>query len=193
MSLLGDIAQEIIEINWYWWLLLLATAIITILIRKEIIRTSNSILNKSAVVLFTPYCVMILLLTLLNRNLSQGQIIQDQWMPFESYRILFSGYGYAGLMNQIIMNYFLFIPFGLFFYCAFDCRNRVIKSVVYALAFSFMIETIQLFFGIGLFEFDDLLGNTIGSFVGAIIGRGLTKCGVNNNRRWRSRQSCKRD
>ena len=33
------------------------------------------------------------------------------------------------------------------------------------------IEIVQLVFRIGLFEFDDMIGNTVGCLVGAVVGK----------------------
>ena len=40
---------------------------------------------------------------------------------------------------------------------------------------SVSIEIVQLVFRIGLFEFDDMIGNTVGSLVGAVIGKLVKK------------------
>ena len=36
---------------------------------------------------------------------------------------------------------------------------------------SVSIEIVQLVFRIGLFEFDDMIGNTIGCLIGAVVGK----------------------
>lgn len=58
----------------------------------------------------------------------------------------------------------LFIPFGLVLGALrLDNLKRVILN---GLIFSFCIETIQFLFSLGIFEFDDLIHNTIGTVVG---------------------------
>lgn len=194
MGLIREIAKELLEINWYWWIVVFITSIVIALLNRKRIKSQRSALNKISIVMFWPYCEFILLVTLLNREFMQTAIVQEQWMPFESYRILFSGYGYPGLKHQIIMNYVLFIPFGLFFYFAFERLKGCLTKVVFcALVFSLAIETAQLVLGLGLFEFDDLFGNTVGAFIGGIIGKVLYRNEIVDSWGRRIRKACKRD
>ena len=54
------------------------------------------------------------------------------------------------------------------------------KVVLIGFLLSASIEIIQLVFKIGLFEFDDMIGNTIGCLIGAVIGKMVKKCEENH-------------
>ena len=71
-----------------------------------------------------------------------------------------------------IYNIILFIPIGILAYLAF--RNRMcFKSIAITtfigLCYSLLIETTQLITGTGMFELTDILTNTTGSFIGAVL------------------------
>lgn len=86
-------------------------------------------------------------------------------VPFWSYKAIF-GNGYSPvsdqqLIIQIISNIAMFIPIGVLL-------GRIIgwKSIVIGCAFSSLIELIQLITRRGLFEFDDIFHNTLGTVIG---------------------------
>lgn len=66
------------------------------------------------------------------------------------------------------MNYLLFIPLG---FLLSICANRWMLCVEIGLCFSICIELYQLVTKTGLFEFDDIIGNTAGCLIGVGIGK----------------------
>ena len=87
---------------------------------------------------------------------------------FWSYRQFFSPTYYYG--TEILQNMWLFVPFGAILYSL--TRKKWI--VVVPLLFSFAIELTQLIFGLGLFEFDDIISNSVGGLFGLLIACLLT-------------------
>ena len=77
-----------------------------------------------------------------------------EMMPFWSYAI-------AEHKSQIIANILLFIPFGFL-----AARLWGWKSILFAAFLSFIIESVQLVFHLGLFEIDDIIHNTAGTIIG---------------------------
>ena len=72
----------------------------------------------------------------------------------------------------------MFIPFGfLMSSILITGRKKVKAAVVFltAILFSLSIETLQLFLMRGLFEWDDLVSNTLGAMVGMLIHMFLNK------------------
>lgn len=90
--------------------------------------------------------------------------------------VLFWSYSYPELRMEIILNYLFFIPLGLLLYLCFG-KKYGLRVVIAGFLLSTSIELIQLIFRIGLFEFDDIIGNTIGCFIGAAVGK---MCGRNH-------------
>ena len=72
---------------------------------------------------------------------------------------------------QIYMNIMLYVPMGyLLPYISDWCRSRVrVRPVLICFLFSFVTENLQLIFKRGFYDIDDLLSNTFGGWLGAIL------------------------
>lgn len=66
---------------------------------------------------------------------------------------------------EILLNYFMLLPYGLM--ASFYMKRRY--AILSGILLSAGIETAQLIMKRGLFEFDDILGNSIGVALGALI------------------------
>ena len=124
-------------------------------------------------------CSFIFVMTLFGRTRNNyGVIIR----PFESYAMAFK------IMNieiilQIIMNIVMYVPFGFLLPCCFK-NNRKAKNVLFiTFACSMGIELIQGVVGIGLFEIDDILNNTLGAALGFFLYKVIVKV-----RKWKSQE-----
>ncbi|MCQ9370139.1 VanZ family protein [Corynebacterium sp. 35RC1] len=79
-------------------------------------------------------------------------------------------FGYGG-------NFLLFVPFGLLL----GSRMKVGLATATAAITSLGFEVLQYVFALGYSDIDDLLMNTLGGFVGAVIAR---LCGPRYQRHW---------
>ena len=77
-----------------------------------------------------------------------------QLVPFWSYK-------HKELWPQIVANAVLFIPFGFLAGILWGWKGVVLAPVI-----SLVIALIQLVLCCGLFEFDDVIHNSIGAFIG---------------------------
>lgn len=69
----------------------------------------------------------------------------------------------------VLENVLLFIPYG-FCYCWWKKRKKVFfSSLGVGLVTSFIIEGMQLVTGRGIFQLDDIITNTLGCMIGAIL------------------------
>ena len=98
--------------------------------------------------------------TVIGRKPGVGRV---ELVPFWSY-------SHTELRMEIVLNYILFAPLGFLLYLCFG-EKLGLRVVIAGLLLSTLIELIQLTFKIGVFEFDDMIGNTIGCFVGAVVGK----------------------
>ena len=103
---------------------------------------------------------MIFWYTVLSRNIT---LLEPKFELFWSYKVWFAGDWNVGI--QILGNIVLFLPFG--FLMSELCIKR--RVLLFAVLFSCTIEIIQLISYRGLFEFDDILNNTIGAALGIIV------------------------
>lgn len=81
----------------------------------------------------------------------------------------------ASLLVEILLNFLLFAPLGVLFAFLLPRRLRGLRGAVLLAAVacfaSLAIEELQLVFRLGLFEFDDVLNNTIGAVGGYLVFR----------------------
>ena len=85
-------------------------------------------------------------------------------IPFWSYMAIAEGA--TGLISEVFWNVVLFIPIGILLMMFLTCRHRLAISVVIGFLLTTAIELIQLIFHRGLFEFDDIIHNTLGTVIG---------------------------
>lgn len=83
---------------------------------------------------------------------------------FWSYKAIADGS--ETLLAQIICNIILFIPIGLLLMKLLTFKKRLFFSIICGCVLSALIEVIQLLSHRGLFEFDDIFHNTIGTVIG---------------------------
>ena len=116
--------------------------------------------------IFICYLSVVLGATLLNRG---GFWLNGKIQPlFYSYKEAWINCSSAAWRN-IILNFCMFIPFGIWLPLGIKWFRKFWKTYLVGFVFSLFIECIQLVFRRGIFELDDILGNT----VGAMIGYGL--------------------
>ncbi len=72
------------------------------------------------------------------------------------------------VFNNLIGNVALFIPFGVFVFLLISRSIRV--GLFVGFGSSLLLELIQLLFSLGSFDIDDILLNSIGTFIGVVIG-----------------------
>lgn len=73
-----------------------------------------------------------------------------------------------------VLNVILFLPFGFFLPLLYKKFNRIGRAVLAGLLFSLLIETLQLF-GRGSSDINDLITNTVGTALGYLIYRFVSK------------------
>ena len=99
-------------------------------------------------------------------------------MPYDEARyslFLFWSYRAAAeksyLIPEILLNYLMLLPYGLMAPLYMKRRYVILSSILLSAG----IETAQLCLRRGLFEFDDILGNTVGVLLGTLIYTAIRK------------------
>lgn len=151
MDFTGSIINELKSLPSFWWLWLIVVALAIWLIDGRKITPKP---------LLAAYVLFILFETVIGRKSGVGRI---ELMPFWSF-------SHPELRIEIILNYILFIPLGLLLYLSLGERLGL-KVVLIGFMLSTLIEVTQLIFQIGLFEFDDIFGNTMGCLIGTLVGK----------------------
>lgn len=115
---------------------------------------------------FVIYLVVVIGVTMLSRGNFYGNA--KIYPLFYSYRDAWNDFSITEWRN-IILNICMFVPFGVFVPMLLKRLDSFWKVFVCGLCLTLFIECSQLLLKRGVFEPDDLLGNT----VGAMIGYGL--------------------
>ena len=113
--------------------------------------------NKKLLVL---YILVILYLTLLNRNTGKKQI---NLRLFWSYRFLLNN---DYLRREILNNVLLFIPLG----AILSQIRPVWRTVLIPVLISMVVELLQYITARGLLEIDDIISNSLGGLIGVVAG-----------------------
>lgn len=93
------------------------------------------------------------------------------------YYVLKHNFSFDAILN-LGGNVVAFIPFGMILPMLSKKKTGLIKVTVLTLLFSFTIESLQLFYKVGVFDIDDMILNTLGGIAGYIfycIGKVLMK------------------
>lgn len=145
-----------------FWLSLGVVLLITvvILIHKKKI----SLIQGIFMLVMLVYVAMVFQTTVFTRS------AQDRgWKlePFWSWKLALEGNVFY--QEEVFLNFLLLLPAG---FCLPFCAGRFLKwrtIFLWGFGLSLLIETLQLVLQRGLFETDDLIGNTIGFMIGALI------------------------
>ena len=135
-------------------------------------KTNWSSLKRGLFPVFAFYICLVLGITLFCR------------LPFDSVKYntqLFWSYKNAesdrNLIREIVLNYFMLLPFGVL-------GSLYLKKqwvMFFGSLFSISIELTQYFLRRGVFEFDDIIGNTLGIVIGIAVYGLVNKLLQNRN------------
>ena len=169
--------------------IVLAALLVTVILAR--ISVYDRKMGRAVILVFSIYMVGFLFVTLLSREPSTGSTVVLK--PFEGYRqslqfnpgfidflrlMYHKEFGEAintiqvtsvSRLEENILNILLFVPFGFLFPTMLKKMRKFFIIVPLGLALSLMVETVQFFTGLGIFDVDDLLNNTIGAWCGYIL------------------------
>lgn len=127
---------------------------------------------RPVIALFLLAWLMVIAAATLTNRVSSNSYVRPELIPFHSYRSVMSGEN-REILRSNFMNVLLFYPAGLFF-CEllpqnWSQRKKIIFiAVLFALASS-GIEFCQYHYRIGQAEVDDVIHNTLGTFIGVMV------------------------
>lgn len=105
--------------------------------------------------------------------------IKYELMPFWSYRAIADG-SRPDLVSECFWNVILFIPTGILTTVLLKGKRKWLV-VLSGLILTVSIELSQLFLHRGLFEFDDIIHNTLGTITGLLLVMAIRKLLIRNN------------
>lgn len=100
-------------------------------------------------------------------------------IPFKSvFDMVASKVSLTRIAENVVGNILLFVPFGLLFPAISHKKGKAV--FIFALSLSALIELLQLVFGLGSTDIDDLIWNTLGAMAGFLIFWIIQKKGRTN-------------
>lgn len=149
-------------------LIILATAVFLFLKNKF----GNTLCRKAGLSLVFLCWIALVLYATLGQRTAGGALQEPILTPFRSYYMALHS-GNKELYRTNFMNILLFYPAGLLgFYLLPERWNKIWKVILLTAVFTLLsvgIEYTQYRFGLGLTEVDDVIHNTLGALLGAII------------------------
>ena len=126
---------------------------------------------------FTAYVMLLLFLTVFRHSYFPWQITMDwgrdwheaNWTVLAETWKLRLGLSHFDFYYQSLGNVVWFIPFGMMLPLLLRPRHKAIHVVFWGMLMSMFIETMQFYMHTGIADVDDLIFNTTGAFIGAII------------------------
>lgn len=118
--------------------------------------------NSFVLIILAASIALVLWITLFSRI---GFDARNAYPPLWSYRAIASGS--LRIIFEVIGNVILFIPIGIV--AVLILRFSIWQTILLGFSLSLLIECSQWFFWLGAFEIDDLIHNTLGAAIGAIL------------------------
>lgn len=150
------------EIDIIWILLSMITGVTTFksIKARKTVRIEHSIFAG----ILAAYCTLVLSYTIFSREATG--IAQYIMNPIWAYKLMPFNKSYR---MEVVLNYILFIPIGFLTPRLIKSRKKYFLTIFHGFLFSAAIELTQLITTTGRFESEDILGNTIGTIIGAIL------------------------
>ena len=187
-SALQEYARGILtHVPWEHWVVMVVVSLaLTVIL---LIRKKCSVYGAVALGLAVFTGLVLLDMAVLIRHLGLLRHGVGRNLGFALDRLL---HGSEGARSEVISNLIVFIPFGFFlaeFLAAapvssagpkstttrFGIGRRLGVAALTAFSLSLCIECLQLVLKVGFFEVTDLVMNTLGGFVGALMSVGVRK------------------
>lgn len=140
--------------------MLLTSILVTVAILVAIKKKDWNKVQKTILPLFTFYICVVIGITILYRLPSDNvHYITDLFWSYKKAK------NNGNLFWEIGLNYLMLLPVGIMAPAYIKRRWTVLSGCL----FSVTIEVAQFFLRRGLFEFDDIIGNTLGVLIGVGI------------------------
>lgn len=135
---------------------------------KRLIKGKSELTIGKAIILLMliGYLLMVLSATFFSRGENYPNAVNIHF--FSSYIEAWNSWRLRS-WQLLLFNIALFVPLGALLPLAFKKFEKFLWTISAGFLFTLFIESVQLFFGIGVFEFDDIFNNLLGTIIGYCI------------------------
>lgn len=133
----------------------------------------RKVFNLIITILFLLYLAAVLKITVFRQGFDVRRFLQNGTVNLtvmEEYIILLQKGSWGRFVYLFAGNIVWFIPLGFYLKCIRQVKGMWLIMLI-GFSFSLMIESMQYFWGTGISEADDLILNTFGTFIGAMLGK----------------------
>lgn len=130
-----------------------------------------NIIQAGAVVAMVIFLAIVFGSTVFTRT---STVRQYELMPLWSWRAIIRYHDW-GLLKEDLLNCILLLPAGALLPVITNRKVKWYQALVFGVLISAVIETSQLIFMRGLFEWDDMIHNGLGCMVGCLVVNGGVK------------------
>lgn len=127
-------------------------------------------------ILFVMYLFVLFRITVFRSGVSFDNLMENGKLNltlFQSYKPLITAGDWWRIIYLLIGNLIWFVPLGMYLKWLGKV-NKTWKIVLAGLMLSMIIECLQYLFGTGISELDDLILNSLGTWCGAGIFKGIS-------------------
>ena len=130
-----------------------------------------NIIQAGAVVAMVIFLAIVFGSTVFTRT---STVRQYELMPLWSWRAIIRYHDW-GLLKEDLLNCILLLPAGALLPVIANRKVKWYQALLFGVLISAVIETSQLVFMRGLFEWDDMIHNGLGCMVGCLVVDGVVK------------------
>lgn len=130
-----------------------------------------NIIQAGAVVAMVIFLAIVFGSTVFTRT---STVRQYELMPLWSWRAIIRYHDW-GLLKEDLLNCILLLPAGALLPVITNRKVKWYQALVFGVLISAVIETSQLVFMRGLFEWDDMIHNGLGCMIGCLVVNGGVK------------------
>lgn len=174
-----DIYQILITYNHTWSMkeILITLLILAVTIKTSIFLFRNKRIKASQAItipILTAFLLIVLGSTVFGRI---PGVRRCELLPLWSYGAIIKGN--PGILQEVLLNCVLLFLAGMLLPLIFNRPLKWYQGLLFGAIVSGCIELLQLITCRGLFEFDDIIHNSLGCMVGCILGSWMLKvrCG----------------
>ena len=148
------------------------------LAENELLRKKHSAYGSICVGITALFCLLLIDTAVLIRWGDGMKHLTGFSLPAEYHRLIRGG---TARWTEMLANVAVFVPFGFFLSeflsttKRFSARRQIGRVALAAFGLSLCIESLQLIFRLGVCEITDLVLNTLGGFIGALMSVGVRK------------------
>lgn len=150
--------------------LILLLSIVTFGLMVFYLVNNHEFINKGALAMFLVYLLAVLYMTVFSRTGADSTHDTSIRMEVLDWFYVWRRTGNTGAAGHFLLNVAMFVPLGLIFpFIDEEMLDRWTYALPVGLMLSVLIESVQMIVKMGQSDINDIIGNTLGVFIGMAL------------------------